>query len=229
MFDAKYVKFKKWLKIPSKKNFFNFDIYANLLKSYSKCDIGKNAKILEIGYGNGDFLRYAKNKNLDIYGYEINPILINRFKKNFNILRDLDSYSNHFDVIVILDVVEHFGKKQLLNNFLTYKKILKPGGLILGRVPNCSCSIGLFDAFGDLSHKSFFNYQSLDQLSKITDFHLRRIIRDFFIPNRFYKYIYFYMKNLFFALIEFIYKFLFFGFKSNYIFSNSLIFIFEKK
>ena len=52
----------------SEQNFEYFDQELNQFKDL------KEKKIIEIGYGNGFFLDWAKKKQLDITGYEINEI-----------------------------------------------------------------------------------------------------------------------------------------------------------
>jgi hypothetical protein len=66
--------------------------------------------ILDVGYGNGDFLRICKNK-IDSYGNDISGYPVPEgvtFVKNI--------FERHYDVICFFDVLEHFEKIDFVQN-----------------------------------------------------------------------------------------------------------------
>lgn len=79
------------------------------LKEVTRNFDNKNIKVLEIGFGNGGFLTYAREKNWDINGIEINDDLIAIAKeKGFNVYGSIDFFNDGmFDLIVAFDVLEH--------------------------------------------------------------------------------------------------------------------------
>ena len=101
----------------------------------------KNKSILEIGFGNGFFLRECQNKGMDSYGVEILQGYINHAKKlNPNIKalisnsKKLPFESELFDFVVSFQVLEHV---QSTKDFIDESiRVLKPGGIAYHVVPN---------------------------------------------------------------------------------------------
>ena len=115
-----------------------------------------NCKVLEIGFGNGSFLTYAKVKLWDIFGVEINKDLVTAaIKNNFNVIHsdNLISYNDDFfDLIVAFDVLEHIPQKDLTLFINEVKRILKKGGVFVARFPNGDSPFGLMNQNGDITH-----------------------------------------------------------------------------
>jgi len=66
--------------------------------------VGDNINnILDVGYGNGDFLKVAKNKIPNCFGFEVNDYLIP--EECFPVT---DIYEKEYDVVCFFDVLEHF-------------------------------------------------------------------------------------------------------------------------
>ena len=104
-------------------------------------------KVLDVGCGN--------NKTKEAIGIDISPNTqadiihnLNKFPYPFN--------NNEFDKIICNDILEH------LDNVITVMeelyRIAKPNAIIKIRVPHFSDN----NAYGDLTHKHFFNTQSFD-------------------------------------------------------------------
>ena len=85
--------------------------------------------ILDIGYGNGDFLKTASNIINDCYGYDIgNEYLL---PANIKILDSLPDIAQHkFDVVCLFDVLEHFDNIYDIKNIQT--------SYVCISVPNCN-------------------------------------------------------------------------------------------
>jgi hypothetical protein len=62
-----------------------------------------NIKLLDVGYGNGDFLKCAQRYISSCYGFEINNYLI---PKGCSFIDDI--YKENFDIVCFFDVLEHF-------------------------------------------------------------------------------------------------------------------------
>lgn len=61
-------------------------------------------KLLDIGYGNGDFLKVASTIIPNCYGNDIEPAY--PLTNNVNFISNI--YDNHFDVVCFFDSLEHF-------------------------------------------------------------------------------------------------------------------------
>lgn len=129
----------------------------------------KNLKVLEIGFGNGGFLTYAREKNWDIYGVEINDDLIAIAKeKGFQTYDSLNFFNDHtFDLIVAFDVLEHISSSDIIEFVNTIKNKLKKGGYFLARFPNGDSPIGMKNQNGDITHVNAIGTEKIIQISRI--------------------------------------------------------------
>lgn len=109
-------------------NLKNYDLLISVIGNNNK---GK--KLLEIGCGKGTFLAKAAEGGFDVYGVELNKVLISKLKQitqniYTNDLLDLDLPDASFDVIYFRDVAEHIPN---INPFLSkISALLKPGGTV---------------------------------------------------------------------------------------------------
>jgi SAM-dependent methyltransferase len=108
--------------------------YAEALKYIKQTD-----EVLEIGAGDGFFLKILKDKNIVSQGLEINNCAIKNAKSqglNVSDLRveDLITAQKKFDVIVLFQVIEHIYD---INAFIkSVLKCLKKEGILIVSVPN---------------------------------------------------------------------------------------------
>lgn len=131
-------------------------------------------KILEIGAGAGDTLLKIKELNLAqfVVGVDIikldksnqsNPLIDQFFIGNIE-NEDFDLPTNHFDVIICGDVLEHLVDPWKVVEKLT--KLLKPLGVLIVSIPNIRDISTMYKIF----YKGDFNYTSHGILDKT---HLR--------------------------------------------------------
>lgn len=104
---------------------------------YLTLNLQKSDKVLEIGFGEGKFLRGLRKKDYSVSGVEHSEYARDRMKKILgekNIYGDVESVSEKFEVVVMYHVLEH------IDNPASYvKKVLKvlsPQGRLVVRVPN---------------------------------------------------------------------------------------------
>lgn len=99
-----------------------YDTYGNLNSYMSYLRYGnmvdhideKINKILDIGYGNGSFLKFCEKIIDECYGYDISgyPLPYNvKFCENWLV--------EYFDVVTLFDVIEHFEDPYILKNLNT--------------------------------------------------------------------------------------------------------------
>ena len=128
--------------------------------------------VLEIGFGNGNFLNWCKEKNLNISGIEQDDDLLNRAKKqHYKVYKSISQIKGiKFDLIVLFDVLEHIPQENIQNIFESLKKILAKNGKIFIRVPNGSSPFGLTYQHGDITHLTIITGAKLVYWAKFTDF-----------------------------------------------------------
>jgi len=90
-------------------------------------DIDPQAKILEIGCGDGQTGRYFKENGLDYVGMDINPPA--DVVANIKRWPEAGLQAENFDVIIAFEVVEH------VDCFSECYDLLKPGGRLMITTP----------------------------------------------------------------------------------------------
>jgi 2-polyprenyl-3-methyl-5-hydroxy-6-metoxy-1,4-benzoquinol methylase len=165
---ASYDHWKSW----SEDSFFRFGPFE---ANYYLADFDNvslvHAKFLEIGFGSGTLLSWAKSRGADIYGIEIFPVSIERAKKNnipllsSELGENLPQYNEFFDVVAVYDVLEHLSISEIITALDVIAKMLKPGGELLLRFPNGQSPFGRFLQHADHTHRSTLSAPILEQLT----------------------------------------------------------------
>lgn len=116
-----------------------------LNKIIRNLDLSINSKILEIGFGDGSFLKSLEELGFEVYGIEIDKRSVESAKSNLGLKNlynmSLDEFVDkcieegvRFDLVFFFEVLEHQTNPR---DFLEKaRKILKDGGYIAGTVPN---------------------------------------------------------------------------------------------
>lgn len=136
-----------------------------------------NTKILELGCGPGYLIKYLKQKGFNnLTGIDISKEQIELAKKNgYNVFHsDVIEYlrqnSEKYNIFFALDFIEHFTKDELFEMFRLIHTDMLEGGLLIIRTPNAD---GLFPnriIYGDLTHQTIFNQNSLSQILNYSGF-----------------------------------------------------------
>ena len=153
-----YREWKKWGKQDALKGwqcrYFAKEVKRANLKSF--------ASLLEVGFGNGEFLRWAKDQGVQVCGIEIIPELVDVAKSN-----DIEAYlydlfekqendpleGRKFDCIVAFDVLEHMTVEQAKTVFIRLAEFLTPDGKIIFRFPNGESPFYVPIQNGDYTHR----------------------------------------------------------------------------
>lgn len=121
--------------------------------------IREGMSLLDVGFGNGALLKWASKKKVHIAGIELNEDLILEAKKS-----DIKLYSSlifveskEFNVVTFMDVFEHLEIAEINQALMEARRILKDGGFLVARFPNCQSPGGLVEQFGDHTHKTMLS------------------------------------------------------------------------
>ena len=129
-----------------------------------RCGVAGSAQVLEIGFGNGAFLGYARQRGLAVAGIEIEPSLRERAQAlGVPSAAELGGLAAlpAFDLIVAFDVFEHLTRKQLGTLLLQARSRLTPQGVLLCRVPNGDSPFGRKHQHGDPTHVTAWSFDAL--------------------------------------------------------------------
>lgn len=164
-FYADYLDFKAdWLGEPSP------GFAAYFAKIPLLAELPKGSRILEIGFGDGQFLRWCKAKGYHITGVEIVPALVARAQQ-IGIdclpgpLNAATLGNQKFDVIAAFDVFEHMNFEEIGAFFEHSKSNLAPEGQYLLRFPNGASPFGYAYQASDITHKSILSLGIMKQFA----------------------------------------------------------------
>ena len=130
----------------------------------------KSDSILEIGCGDGSFMKALKNVGYEnVIGIDPSPTY-SAVDPSLSIFQtDAISFfgdKSHgpFDAILMLDVIEHISPENLSFLVSLLHDNLSDSGFVVIRTPNMASPLALRNYFGDLSHVCPLNQDSIRQL-----------------------------------------------------------------
>lgn len=138
-------------------------------------------RLLEIGFGNGSFLGWARDQGHTVYGVEIDaPQLAAAQRSGFQTRGTLGDLEAAYDIaeldgVVAFDVFEHLTPAQLIELLQTAHRLLKPGGWVLARFPNGDSPFGRLNQHGDLTHVTALGSMALRQLALASNLELLQV------------------------------------------------------
>lgn len=136
----------------------------------------KGIRLYEIGFGNGAFAGYVHALGCKYYGAELNHILVERAREfGLNVSKSMKEaleagQRGEFDAVVAFDVLEHFEINDIKAFLLEAMALLKPGGVVLARVPSGDSPFGRAIFHGDITHRTALGSLAVWQLAAQTGF-----------------------------------------------------------
>jgi SAM-dependent methyltransferase len=113
-------------------------------------------QILEVGFGNGDFLTYARNRGWNVIGTEMISDLVDLARAAGFDARDASALANlpdaSLDLVMAMDVIEHIPTEDIVPFLGQVLRMLRPGGRFVAHFPNGDSPFGLFYQNGDATH-----------------------------------------------------------------------------
>lgn len=150
--------------------------FDRMIKAYFPTD--RSSHIFDFGCGHGALLARAKQLGyLNVSGCDASEEQV-RLAHSFGHSEvflstgsdSLARFSERFDLIVLLDVIEHLSLGELLTTVDSCYAALRPGGQILIHAPNGEGLSGMAIVFGDLTHFRGFTAGSLTQTLRVCSF-----------------------------------------------------------
>jgi ubiquinone/menaquinone biosynthesis C-methylase UbiE len=111
-------------------------------------------KMLDVGCGEGYYVRDAIEEGINAYGIDIsthaleNALAEVKDRITFGSITEIPFADEEFDVMTAFDVIEHIHPKDTLNAVTEIRRVLKPDGIVIITTP--SSNFG--DWVSDLTH-----------------------------------------------------------------------------
>ena len=139
----------------------------------------ENSKALDLGCGTGDQLKILKEHNLDFFGVDSAPSMIDIARKRIgSIERVKHGYAqkipfndNTFDFLIMIEVLRYFDLKDIEKSIKEAKRVLRPGGKIFCTFVN------------KWSLDFFYVYQNLRKILKSKKYDEKNPFCEFFVPD----------------------------------------------
>jgi 2-polyprenyl-3-methyl-5-hydroxy-6-metoxy-1,4-benzoquinol methylase len=140
----------------------------NYEKFFPKVATGK---VLDIGIGRGEMLTCMKDWGYDYHGIDISLSTVSycqslglSCEKVDHTAEWLRLHKNTYDVITLLDVVEHIKKEEVIDFVSAIHGALKPGGVSIIQSPNMQSTDSNLHRYNDLTHELGLTEHSFGQL-----------------------------------------------------------------
>ncbi len=131
----------------------------------------RDGLILDIGSGSGQFLYYMRKKGYtNLKGIDLD-------RKQIEIAQALEldvveaslhdfiqQFPEGFEMIVMLDIIEHFTREELFPLMESVVKALRPGGRLIASVPNAESPDGLRCLYTDITHEMAYTPMSFEEM-----------------------------------------------------------------
>ncbi len=137
----------------------------------------KDIRILDIGCGQGELLMtlrqagYCRAQGIDLSREQVAaardrglPVTLG------DLFPFLTGHAESFDVICAIDVIEHFDKPDVLALLEVIALALRPGGMLIGQVPNGESPFMGRYRYGDFTHGIAFTQRSIRQIARAVGF-----------------------------------------------------------
>jgi 2-polyprenyl-3-methyl-5-hydroxy-6-metoxy-1,4-benzoquinol methylase len=139
--------------------------------------LGRDARILEVACGQGRFLFWARSRGFsNVRGFDVSAEQV-EIARALGLPAEVaaaDTYLSgcgcEFDLVVAMDIVEHFTRDEALEFLAKCCAALRPGGTLFLTTPN---GAGLRPgpvASGDLTHETIFSPQTIRLALRLSGF-----------------------------------------------------------
>ena len=132
--------------------------------------VSPGGKIIEIGFGNGGLMNWARQRGCTVVGVEIQEnLLIKARELGYDVYQNFleidQALHGTVDGIIALDVFEHLDQATIAAFLQKSAQCLRPGGRLLIRVPNALSPFGRAHQYGDWTHVSAITPARMEQVA----------------------------------------------------------------
>jgi len=169
---AAYETYSEWKNWQDPERYDDFgEIFAEEMR---RAQLEPGARLLEIGFGNGTFLDWARSAGYQVVGVELIPELVaaavarNHVAYHGTVSELAGSIPGGFDGVMLFNVLEHLSKEQILSTLRVIGGMLKPMGVVVASFPNGGSPFGRHHQHGDITHTTTLSGSSIAQIAMMT-------------------------------------------------------------
>jgi 2-polyprenyl-3-methyl-5-hydroxy-6-metoxy-1,4-benzoquinol methylase len=116
----------------------------NIVRQFEN-EIKEGSKVLDYGCGTGFLIKYLLEKNFEIFGADSSPDSVNYVNNIYNgnkhfkgayLIKDVLKLNLKFDIIFVIEVIEHLPDIYLEELFKNVYSLLSPDGKVIITTPN---------------------------------------------------------------------------------------------
>lgn len=142
-------------------------------------EVPKDAYILDIGYGSGEFLYFLQSLGfVNIKGIDISEEQIEAARSLINpqnvrvatALTYLKKHRNHYNIINCQNVLKHLDRDEMFILLDQVSGALVPGGCLFVVIPNAKSPFGARVRYADITHEQAFTPESILQICATVGF-----------------------------------------------------------
>jgi SAM-dependent methyltransferase len=172
--------------------------------------------ILEIGFGEGRFLDWAKRRGHTAEGVEILPEMVDHARTRGHVVHlgpvhQLEQDGPRFDLIVAFDVIEHLTLSEILDLLNSADRLLKDGGRIVIQFPNAGSPFSALYQSGDVTHRCALSADLLQQICPTRGWAVSQYFNARVTSSRFVKRLKWIVAHRVRDLLELIFGFAYYG------------------
>lgn len=154
------------------------DLFEAEINISSSLLAGIPLRVLDIGFGNGAFMGWVRDRGWLCEGLEVNPRLIERAtERGYVAAADLSQLIakpewKAYDLITAFDVLEHIDREDLVPFLVSLHTACGPETLLLFRFPNGDSPFSGPVQNGDVTHRNAIGQSMLRQVAELADFNV---------------------------------------------------------
>jgi len=127
--------------------------------------------LLDIGSGQGELLKLCQTMGIEAEGVDLAREVVDSCIKRglkVTLIEDLNRFladvDRKWDVVCMIDVIEHFSKSEAFELLQLVRQVLKPGGRVILQTPNMQNPFASLNLYHDLTHEWAYTEASIEQL-----------------------------------------------------------------
>ena len=193
--DSRYRNYDRFYRRDGQQECNASGLYQRYAKNYARQFTSllpgdRDCAICDLGCANGMLLWFLSSQGYtDLTGVDLNAELIEQGRANVKaefIVADAVEFlrsGRQFDLIFLLNIVEHIDRDRLVDFATALAGAIKPGGCAVVRTPNMSNIMAAGHLADDFTHCTGLTEQSLTQLAQAAGFAGVTMLNQFAMQN----------------------------------------------